>query len=238
MHWCIKFVHYFYSLSIVVALLLSDPVFASSKSLNFEDKIIDLCPNLCNNSSRNEEDLFCLQGCQNVNLGLSQGCHLACNATSQEEIDDDQENCINGCQSAGQVYVNKVNELGILDVPRLVTDSLNSTSLKLTWKPPDLPLAISVPNFVLQASNLQAQTDWFDVREVNSNVITVENLIPYTKYQFRIVWRLYSYEIISNNSLVMRTKAGGKPSKPIIVSINKASFITNFIVNDVKILFN
>ena len=69
---------------------------------------------------------------------------------------------------------------------------------------------------------------WSNVQRISAvdggaardQVLRVERLVPFEKYQFRVSWRLPEAEVLSPPSKIVRTEADdrGRPSRPILQS--------------------
>jgi len=138
--------------------------------------------------------------------------------------------CLSGCQKAAAEMAAKASAGRRLSSPALIPASLADTSLTLAWERPlDV---LPGESFALQYRTVYGGTAWSSFADLmavpdRGHLLEVRGLTPYTEYQFRISWRLDVDDQldgpISEPSLVIRTKSGGSPSSPTILSVSLVS---------------
>ncbi|XP_047738263.1 proto-oncogene tyrosine-protein kinase ROS-like, partial [Hyalella azteca] len=144
----------------------------------------------------------CTRGCRLWVTSLNSSCSSVC---------ADVFTCVLGCSYAAVSYVSTRRELlGTPPAPTLVGGSLSSSSVGLRWLM-DLPAnsSASAPAIKSASSPAIGSASWLPVsfvpqlrvygrhwrshnntRIVSATEVVLEDLLPYTKYQFRVVWAL------------------------------------------------
>ncbi|XP_040578476.1 proto-oncogene tyrosine-protein kinase ROS isoform X3 [Lepeophtheirus salmonis] len=114
---------------------------------------------------------------------------------------------------------NRVLSDSLLNQPKLNIDTLTSTSVSINWS---FSSNISGVNYYLEISmNMGAFIPTYHYQKY-CNEWSVQDLIPYTRYTFRI--SLFKDDIFighSAPSLVVTTLPGGRPSAPRLITINQ-----------------
>ncbi|ODM95801.1 Proto-oncogene tyrosine-protein kinase ROS [Orchesella cincta] len=118
--------------------------------------------------------------------------------------------------------------IGVPDPPTLISDSLKSSSLRLSWEGSALPLPYLV--FTVQRRVFSRTSQWETIpsssqQPLNTTTFTVQTLKPYTEYQFRIGWILANDfpPYYSRESNPIETLPKGLPNPPEITSIQPIS---------------
>ncbi|CAG7731893.1 unnamed protein product [Allacma fusca] len=164
------------------------------------------------------------QGCKEWKTGLRKGCSVVCNGT--EENFREHYGCQVGCTKAVEdYYIRTTGLLGVPEPPTLISDSLTSTSLQLSWEGsfPELPYLVFTIQRRLYRANYQWET--ISTQPLNQAFFTVQGLKPYTQYTFRIGWILaHDFPpIYSQGSTLIETLPQGLPNPPEITSIQPIS---------------
>lgn len=78
--------------------------------------------------------------------------------------------------------------LGVPDPPTLISDSLQSSSLRLSWEGSAFPLPYLA--FTVQRREFPRTSQWISISQaqqplLNTTTFTVQSLKPYTEYQVR-----------------------------------------------------
>eukprot|EP00102_Acyrthosiphon_pisum_P027841 XP_016665051.1 PREDICTED: proto-oncogene tyrosine-protein kinase ROS isoform X2 [Acyrthosiphon pisum] len=157
----------------------------------------------------------CIRGCALWNEALSSNCSKVCDKFNANYISQSKLYCIAGCHDAITLYFQRIQfEIGPLPSPTLVPDSLFDKSLKLQWK------GVKRKNFKyrVQWKLENNQENWqYCQKETwnNDSIIQLENLRPYTNYQFRVVlllpWAGVMQLVVSESSVVISTHPSKVP---------------------------
>ncbi|XP_042893267.1 proto-oncogene tyrosine-protein kinase ROS-like [Penaeus japonicus] len=157
----------------------------------------------------------CKDGCLDWREGTRSSCQQICTLHGWES--EDTMFCTMGCVYAAQSYIRQIEELiGKPPAPMLVGRSVSGSSVGLRWS--GAPEVEDV-KYLVQYQQNKGPPEWVYYRPshpVNATEIIVEDLKPYTKYQFRIAWLLLPRHtpILSNPSSWISTLASGPPRSP------------------------
>lgn len=157
----------------------------------------------------------CIRGCALWNEALNSNCSKVCDKFSENYISQSKLYCIAGCNDAITLHFQRLQfEIGPLPSPTLVPDSLFDKSLKLQWK------GVRRKNFKyrIQWKLENNQGNWqYCQKETwnNDSIIQLDNLRPYTNYQFRVVllltWSGVMQLVVSESSVVISTHPSKVP---------------------------
>ncbi|XP_025412408.1 proto-oncogene tyrosine-protein kinase ROS isoform X3 [Sipha flava] len=214
-------------LSSILLLLVTCPVVNPATRLDPQKELIRLeCTERCGlqNETNKHGELICgadcvvnqcNKGCALWNEALSSNCSKVCDKLNANYITQSKLYCIAGCNNAITLYFQQIqSEIGPLPPPSLVPDSLSDKSLMLQWK------GIRRKNFKYKVQwKLENNPEtWQYCRKEswnNDSIIKLDNLRPYTNYQFRIVlllaWSGVMQLMVSESSVVISTHASKVP---------------------------
>lgn len=159
----------------------------------------------CNAACRMKQ---CKDGCLDWREGTRSSCQQICTLHGWES--EDTMFCTMGCVYAAQSYIRQTEELiGNPPAPMLVGRSVSGSSVGLRWS--GAPEVEDV-KYLVQYQQNKGPPEWVYYRPshpVNSTEIIVEDLKPYTKYQFRIAWLVLPRHspVLSNPSSWISTLA-------------------------------
>uniref|UniRef100_A0A1B0DB76 Fibronectin type-III domain-containing protein n=1 Tax=Phlebotomus papatasi TaxID=29031 RepID=A0A1B0DB76_PHLPP len=173
----------------------------------------------------------CTLGCQLWEQALESSCQTVCNKTDQELLEPKELYCVVGCNDALNRYFKWVKaEVGVPPAPALVADSLTATSLSLEWEIPEKFAQLtrgklhSPQSYLVQWRYEEVVGDWKFCRNQSmgdNSTVRVDNLLPYTKYRFRVALLLSKQHdefLTSEQSVIISTLPMGVPlSEPAIV---------------------
>ena len=158
-------------------------------------------------------------------------CHSACNFTSSQFAAASGAGrtlaCLSGCRMAANRLAQSLDGL---QSPRVVPESVTETAMNLLWRSGD-GMDVRAGTVYLQSRRVRDADEpktWATVQRIRAvdggaardQVLRVERLVPFEKYQFRVLWRLPEAEVHSPPSKIARTEADerGRPSRPILQS--------------------
>ncbi|XP_050056431.1 proto-oncogene tyrosine-protein kinase ROS isoform X5 [Aphis gossypii] len=210
---------------LLVTLVLAIEISAHSDSQ--KDNIIRLeCNERCHlqNETTNHGELLCnsecvvnqcVRGCALWNEALNSNCSKVCDKFNENHNSPSKLYCTAGCNDAITLYFQKLQfEIGPLPSPTLVPDSLFDKSLKLQWK------GVRLKNFKYKVQwKLENNPgNWqYCQKETwnNDSIIQLDNLRPFTNYQFRVIlllaWSGTMQFVVSEPSVVISTHPSRVP---------------------------
>ncbi|XP_045603691.1 proto-oncogene tyrosine-protein kinase ROS isoform X2 [Procambarus clarkii] len=168
--------------------------------------------NECNVVCRNEQ---CHTGCLDWREATRSSCRQTC--TSHGWPSEDTMFCTMGCVYAAQTFLRQVEEVITTPAaPQLIARSVSESSVGLRWN--TVPEVDEV-RYLVQYHQTTVPGEWVYYRPdqpLNTTQVFVQDLNPYTKYQFRIAWLVLPHHapIMSEASSWISTLASGPPRSP------------------------
>ncbi|XP_066980698.1 proto-oncogene tyrosine-protein kinase ROS isoform X4 [Macrobrachium rosenbergii] len=168
--------------------------------------------NECDMNCRREQ---CQIGCLDWREGTRTSCQQTCTLHGWQT--EDTMFCTMGCVYSAQTYLRQAEELiGKPTAPMLVGGSVSGSSMGLRWE--SIP-GLDDVSYLVEYHQNKEPGDWKYYRPnspINDTEIIVEDLKPYTKYQFRIAYLVLPRHgaIMSEASSWISTLASGPPRSP------------------------
>ncbi|XP_071513555.1 proto-oncogene tyrosine-protein kinase ROS isoform X2 [Panulirus ornatus] len=166
----------------------------------------------CDVDCRNKQ---CHTGCEDWREGTRSSCQQTCTLHGWQS--EDTMFCTMGCVYAAQSYLRQVEEvIKRPDAPQLVGGSVSGSSVGLRWN--GAPQVEGV-RYLVQYQQNKVPGEWVYYKsnyQLNTTDVVVEDLKPYTKYQFRIAWLVLPGHapVMSKTSSWISTLASGPPRSP------------------------
>ncbi|XP_065345977.1 proto-oncogene tyrosine-protein kinase ROS isoform X2 [Cloeon dipterum] len=158
------------------------------------------------------------RGCSAWTQAKRSSCRHACHGT-QDLLPPRELFCVMSCNYAlNQYFQHLKDELGYPSTPALVADSLDSTSLSLEWNGVGQTDTLYGIQWKYEEVPSSRWTYCCNQTMLPGTSRTIDNLVPYTKYRFRVAALVSNHSVFpqmvqfSEPSVVIGTKAAGLPA--------------------------
>ncbi|GAB6030941.1 hypothetical protein CHUAL_007766 [Chamberlinius hualienensis] len=181
--------------------------------LTQKDEIFDVH---CNDTCRN---IQCEIGCRQwQEAKIKNNCKNICSKQNDTKvIPIENFYCVMGCQLASSIYFQTVkDEVGVASGPVLVANSQTNVSVVVRWETASSSIIPFPVSYLLQwkYENNNGGWEYYNRSPTTTNTQLITELIPYTKYKFRVAWLILPPHdpIYSAQSLTITTLPYGVPS--------------------------